>query len=42
MALTAEVQETERLYPELKTEFDRERTSYRKMKEDAAEADHLE
>jgi hypothetical protein len=39
MALTQEVQETERLYPELKTVFDRECASYRKMKDAADEAE---
>jgi hypothetical protein len=42
MALTQDVQETERLYPELKTEFDRERASYRKMKDAADEAEQDE
>jgi hypothetical protein len=39
MALTAEVQETERLYPAFKDSFDRERASYRRMKDAADEAD---
>ena len=38
MELTMEVQENEALYPALKPEFDRERASYRKMK-NAAERD---
>jgi len=38
-ALTQEVQETERRYPELKDAFDSERASYRKMKDEAEEAD---
>jgi hypothetical protein len=41
MALTAEVQENERLYPELKDAFDRERANYRKMKDEAEEAESL-
>jgi hypothetical protein len=39
MALTAEVQENERLYSALKEEFDRERASYRKTKDAADEAE---
>lgn len=39
MALTAEIQENERLYPELETEFDLERARYRQMKDAAEEAD---
>jgi hypothetical protein len=42
MALTAEVVETERLYPELKPMFDRERVRYRQMKDAAEEAGQLE
>jgi hypothetical protein len=38
MALTAEVQENERLYPELKDSFDRDRSEYRAMKDAAEEA----
>lgn len=37
MALTAEIVETERQYPERAEEFDRERAAYRKMKEAAYE-----
>jgi hypothetical protein len=35
MALTAEIQENERLYPALKPMFDRERSEYRRMKDEA-------
>jgi hypothetical protein len=42
MGLTAEIQENERLYPELKDTFDRERASYRAAKDAADEADRLE
>jgi hypothetical protein len=42
MALTAEVQENERLYPDLKEVFDRERAEYRRMKSEAEEAERIE
>jgi hypothetical protein len=41
MALTAEVEENERLYPELKPIFDKERAQYRQMKDAADEANAL-
>ena len=39
LELTKEVDANERLYPELKPEFDRERAQYREMLEDALEAE---
>ena len=42
MALTQEVVETERRYPDRKLTFDRERAQYRQMKDEAEEAGALE
>jgi hypothetical protein len=39
MSFTAEIQENEALYPELKFAFDRERAQYRRMLEEAREAE---